>query len=426
MYVILEGDFKYKKSLNEIVVLGLGKEKSTFGGGCMKRRIIVITCIMVLLLGLGGLAYKTITHIRWYERIIINTNEIVNRIGQYTDDVCNRKNKNRGSIKTISVDEDVYVDSDTVVAVVGLEEKNTIVVVRREPDESSLAVANEAFVDFSKGEMGFYMAAVPQDADREVCKRASIDFEIIEKHQYTIKFVKEDGFHLKLVLTDDFTGESAQIEGDTSVAGCGWGKRKIDCIRGDVSIIDFYNLSTQSYDSKVLILGDSFIEGNSLEGERGKRYAKLIKDELGGNAFINGQGGASSGDGITWLKSYLMDVVQPQYAIVAFGMNERNFDTWKSNTLQIIDILNNNNVTPILVTITPSDAEVANDVHMLMNDFIRESGYMYIDAAKACSLDCDGLTFDESLFMADKIHPTVYAHRLIFEQAKKDIPDIFK
>ncbi len=60
-----------------------------------------------------------------------------------------------------------------------------------------------------------------------------------------------------------------------------------------------------------------------------------------------------------------------------------------------------------------------------MNNYIRESGYLYIDAAKACSVNNDGTTFDGSLFMDDKVHPTIEAHKLIFEQAKKDVPELF-
>ena len=328
-------------------------------------------------------------------------------------------------IKKIDVNEDIYVDSDTVVAVVGLEEKNSMLILGRESEDIDLEVANEAFIDFSNGLIGFYKVASPNNNDREVYASKDIDFEIIRNHQYTIRFVKENGLHLKLILTDDFTGDSTQIEGETTVAGAGWGKRKIECINGSVNVFEFYNLSTQPYNSKALIIGDSFIEGNSLGDNMDKRYSKLIKDELHGNAFINGQGGASSNNGIIWLKSYLVDIVHPEYAIVAFGMNEGDLEIWKSNMLQIISILNKNNITPVLVTITPSGADVANDVHMQMNDFIRESGYLYIDAAKACSVNNDGTTFDESLFMEDKVHPTIEAHKMIFEQTKKDVPELF-
>lgn len=391
----------------------------------MNKKIVVIICSLVLFFCIIGLVYKTIRHIRHYEKIITTTSEAVTRIDNLMKYVEINTNKDFGSIRTISVNEDVYVDSDTLVAVVSLEQKNSMLVLGREPDNTTLKVANEAFIDFSNGKMGFYKCALPQSDYREVYVATNIDFEIKENHQYTIRFIKENGLHLKLIITDDFTGNSTLISAETTFAGVGWGKRKLECVKGLVNLIDFYNLSTQPYESKVLIIGDSFIEGNSLGNNKNKRYSKLIKDDLKGSVFINGQGGATASNGLLWLKSYLMGLVHPQYAIVAFGMNDRDFETWKSNTLKIIDMLEKNNIKCILVTITPSGAEVANEIHMQMNDFIRESGYMYIDAAKACSVDNDGLTFDESLFMGDKVHPTEEAHRLIYERAKRDIPDIF-
>ena len=114
-------------------------------------------------------------------------------------------------------------------------------------------------------------------------------------------------------------------------------------------MVDSYNLGTQPENSMVLLIGDSFIEGNSLVEDKDKRYSTLISDELQGSAFINGYGGGVSNEGITWLNSYLIDIVHLQYATLVFGMNERDLDIWKSNALQIMDILKNN-ITPVLVT----------------------------------------------------------------------------
>lgn len=329
-------------------------------------------------------------------------------------------------VPRLTADTDIFADSDTVVARFILKDPDARLEMKRQPDSSDYEVACGAYIDFSRNEMGIYKACLP-DQYQEVAAKCDIAGISAKGRPYSAYFAKENSYELHLTLVDDYSGRSVEVRSNTTVAGIGWGKRSCKVVSGDILIKEFFDLSDQPYHARLAIIGDSFVEGNSLLDERDNRYPFLIKNRLDGDVFINGKGGARSADGVKWINSYLLGAVKPKYMILAFGMNDRKLFVWRNNMNKMCSILEKNDIIPVLVTVTPSSNEnCAYEEHMKMNDYIRSSGRKYIDAAKACSKNNDGVTFDSDLFIDDGVHPTIEGHRLIFERALMDVPELFE
>ena len=60
-----------------------------------------------------------------------------------------------------------------------------------------------------------------------------------------------------------------------------------------------------------------------------------------------------------------------------------------------------------------------------MNDWIRSSGYVYLDIAEILSLNNDGVTIDETKLKSDKVHPTIESHELIYKRSLIDFREMY-
>lgn len=128
----------------------------------------------------------------------------------------------------------------------------------------------------------------------------------------------------------------------------------------------------------------------------------------GGKALFNACPGYNSNQ----MYEYLVNDIKrdtPKHILWALGMND-NGDSdnqtpstdWKSVVDKVIEICSKNNVIPVFATI-PS---VPNKNHEGKNYWIRNSGYKYIDFAKAVSLDATNGTWFNGMLNEDNIHPT--------------------
>lgn len=329
-----------------------------------------------------------------------------------------------------------YFDSDIFAVKIQTETLTDthILMKKTPPTNTGVNTAAEcAFVNFTANEIGFYnQSAVASQTT--VFKKKKVHFNFIANHQYLVEMIKENNKTATLRITDIDTFETDSISANVIDIGRGWGIRTYNYVVNSVAktqltdILGAYCISTQNKDSKVLIIGDSFIEGFSLpeHGEdRDSRYAMKIKKKLNGNAFINGKGGAPASEGLVWLNQYLLDICKPQYCIVALGTNDSVYNTWLTNIQSIISKLEENKITPILVTVTASTTSGSKNIFNQMNEWIRASGYSFIDANRALSLNFDGLTPNAEYLYSDGLHPNAKGHERIYKRALADVPFLF-
>lgn len=325
----------------------------------------------------------------------------------------------------VDCDYDLYSDGDVTILTAVLKDAESVIYINRMPEKSNVAVNCTAFVDFENRKIGFFKAYLP-DATPEVAVEKEVPFDFICGHKYLLSFEKRDSLYLTFTVTDAFTFESDEICSNSILCGAGWGKRSYSIKKGSLDIVSFKTYSTQPYNPILAILGDSYVEGNSLTVNKDNRYAMKIKNALGGDVFIFGQGGATSGSGKIWVEKYIPNMVRPTYILLAFGMNDRDYEKWLDNIKCMINKCLECGMTPILATTPPSPhPSYPDDVHIKMNDWIRNSGFTYLDIAEALSLNNDRVTPNADKLLGDKVHPNIDGHDTIFKRSKIDLPFLY-
>lgn len=320
----------------------------------------------------------------------------------------------------------VYPDSDIIHArVIYNSATDSEVRLIRTPNESGVEVSRVDFVKFGTGKIGFYNRCdLPASAALTVFKDYNPGFSFVTGHEYDIMSIRYMGYISQLTITDTWTQETftATLINDEGNIGNNWGKRFVTAGEGvTVEISDNYMLQPEK--SRITIIGDSYIEGNSIIGNKNKRFSALTMKRLKGDGFVWGMGGASSAHAAAWISTILAES-ESDYYLLNFGMNDSDFDTWKTNMLSVISAITTAGKKVILCTVVPTTL-TTNSEHMEINEYIRSQNYDYLDFAKLMSGNHDGETVDTSYLMPDGIHPTVASHQLMFDLFVSTMPQVF-
>lgn len=169
----------------------------------------------------------------------------------------------------------------------------------------------------------------------------------------------------------------------------------------------------------IWLIGDSYMGMN--QNARWCYY--LVENKENNNIFISNAPGASSANAYVALQN-LLKVCRPKKVLVGTGMNDgsdndgisSNYDTYMTN---IINLLESYGIEIILTTIPT----VPNINHEYKNEFVRNSGYRYIDFAKAVGAQSDG-TWNTGMLSNDNVHPTVKGAKALYSQAIIDMPEL--
>ena len=324
------------------------------------------------------------------------------------------------------------VDSDLMFLTVKPTALTGVYSLKHDASETShgSAAGAHAYVDFQNGEIGFYKATT---------KLASETFTFVANHVYEIQHTVMNNNDLALTVTDTQTKESATVKYDAKNGAYysrALGLRTHGCSDSSVVVLSSKLYSLQPYNAQALIMGDSYV-ADFHKASQYPRYATLIKNELNGSAFINGISGGTTTDIIESLE-YLTDLCSPRYFILGIGTNQSNFSTWEREMNTIINtvkttwpeaqiILNtitfrcDKNCDPELGSTNPYNASFVNQA----NNWIRNSGYKYIDINRLTTVGNDMATWDSSKFQSDKVHLTEAAYGEVFEEYKTVVPELF-
>lgn len=322
-----------------------------------------------------------------------------------------------------------YLDGDTVYLKFVVNFIAGKVNIYRNADMAS-AGSRTDFVDIENGKIGFYRPVGNPTTDTlEVLTEKQIGFSFVAGHEYMAESIREHGNIATIRITDAYTGDTDELTvSNNDSTGLAWGYRGYQAVNADITVKDFKQLSTQPYNAKVLVLGDSYIEGASIGGFKNDRWCALLRDALDGDCFINGWSGRPASQGYDWLNGYLKDIVRPQYVILHFGINDGNLANYIQQTDNSIALIKNYyKATPILVKIPPTvgtnsaNANIWQDI----NEYVENSGELYLDERIVLTNNYDGVTQNLSLYLNDKTHPNVAGHHAIFERLKFDVPELF-
>ncbi|MDR2824349.1 MAG: hypothetical protein LBB41_04020 [Prevotellaceae bacterium] len=194
----------------------------------------------------------------------------------------------------------------------------------------------------------------------------------------------------------------------------GMGNPFIRSVGSKIKVKDF-SFTCNEYQNDVWIFGDSYVNCANIA-----RWTYYIYDR-GYKFLCDGLPGGKSIHSYDFLRTALT-INKPKYLVWCLGMNDgsdRFFanSSWTIYTKKIEKLCKENDIT-LIFGIVPTCPNVFNKYK---NDYIRKSGYRYIDFEKAL-LDEKGNWNDG--FCADGTHPTEQGAKAMAEQFLKDFPEI--
>ena len=212
-----------------------------------------------------------------------------------------------------------------------------------------------------------------------------------------------------------------------------------NCTLQDVTL----NWYTDNYAKEIWVIGDSYL--SFYNPDRWPYY--LYKDGYT-NLIICGRGGMKGSQGLEELKQALTKGT-PKFLIWHLGANDGdskwteslteeqiklmtdNFtfsdeiggteinQSWMDTTMELMKICKEKGINLIFVTV-PSNPLLN---HEPKNNWIRNSGYRYIDIAKAVGAD-ENLHWYDGMLYTDNVHPTAKGAIAMYMQMLTDFPEI--
>ena len=171
------------------------------------------------------------------------------------------------------------------------------------------------------------------------------------------------------------------------------------------------------YEKDIWFIGDSYLEFGS---ERWPHYLLENKD----NFLLSGYGGAGAKAMYQDFQTALTHG-KPKFAVWCIGMNNGDSEdeinqSWKTYTEKFLADCEANGITPILTT-TPNTPTVNN---IYKNEYVKTSGYRYIDFALAVGAMEKGSGWYEGMLSDDQLHPSAEGGKALADQVLIDLPEI--
>lgn len=188
------------------------------------------------------------------------------------------------------------------------------------------------------------------------------------------------------------------------------------------SIANVYiGFDSQNMRQPIWLFGDSYLTHTS-----DQRWPYYLVNWGFSRCLINAFPGEDSEEGYNNFDDLIPDYAQPSIAVWCLGMNDPdprsniiNAD-WSTYVQQFIFKCENLGITPILSTIP----NVPNYTHTAKNNWVKNSGYRYIDFAKAVGAEIAGSSWYTGALSSDYVHPTDIGARLLCLQALQDVPEL--
>ena len=315
-----------------------------------------------------------------------------------------------------------YVDSDVMVCKVMLTSLSGSILKLLTTTTIGVPRGSGYFVNFSTGKIGFYNGR--SNNTQNIAYQRDCALTFVAGHQYVIEAIKREKRHY-LKITDAYTLETdiySVYPANSNELGEHWGKRSYE-VAGSVTVQSFKNYSLEPYKSRLLVIGDSFVESF---GTYPNRYVDIMKRLLNGSCAISGFGGATTEQVRTFYNDYCKTIFKPDYVLIAAGTNNSNYSTWLTAQQGLISDIKAAGSIPVLVTITRRLDNNNLSFMQQTNNWIRNtSGELYMDFNIITTLNYDGETQNTEMFSTDKVHPLASTHPLMVKRALLDVPEIF-
>lgn len=307
------------------------------------------------------------------------------------------------------------------------------VIVRILSDDVYLSVGKEqGFMNVRKNQIEIYKAK--DNNHIEMDKSCPLPFTLDKGSIYALGFDKTAdsvSFYVREIdsgmrILKEFSQTYLMKNGSYLLM---WGKPYFTIHEGEVNLLDAW-ITTPYYNPDVSIFGDSFVEGTGLlvNGiERRHRWSSSVVAALGKErCLVDGKGGEKVSE--KFINRFKIENAwyKTPYVILALGTNNySNIEDYKKYMKEAISILKQNCQIPILVTVTPR-VDYDYEPVRLINEWIKSQNLRYIDMHKAVTLENDPSQWKSEYLLYDGIHPTPAGYKAMYEQVRKDLPDIIR
>ena len=171
----------------------------------------------------------------------------------------------------------------------------------------------------------------------------------------------------------------------------------------------------------IYLFGDSYT--SLMDPTRYPKYLDEVYDCID-NMMMCGFGGVGSMVEIQSLISAL-SLAKPKYLIWALGMNDADSSSavnanWLTCYNEVIEHCKRYEIVPIFCTI-PNVPTINNS---FKNDIVRNSGYRYIDFAKAVNAENVGSSWYSGMLSDDGVHPTRLGAKALAARFITDFPEV--
>ena len=222
-------------------------------------------------------------------------------------------------------------------------------------------------------------------------------------------------------------------DGKSQFTGYAWGNVCAYMLDGEaMQISDFTFGYPISKDLRLIILGHSYVEGNSIAGQKDERYAYLTCKDIGlDNTLILGQGGQTASSLKELVKVYARWFSNAKYAIINIGGNDFynnpigvKIKACVSDCEEIGKILRSHGIEPIWLIDSGylSNNQDGNDQISCFSNWLLQQN-KFVDV-RNCFRDSNGNNSKDA-YLSDEKHPTVAVHKKIYEEIKSQAYYLF-
>lgn len=318
---------------------------------------------------------------------------------------------------------DIRLDSDKMVCIFTIESISDAVYIMCNVGNNNSKLL---YVNWKTGKIGTVITTDVTTIPEQWGYYEDIAIPAVVGRQYSVTVEKLKGVKWVIKLTDLITRKTQEYISDR-VYGNGDGYRVV-LTSGSLVINDFTVFSTQCSNPKILFIGDSFIAGGQLTNDRSKRYCTLVQDAISEPVFIAGYAGWNSQAIKDIYLSDIKPICKPEYAFLAIGTNDTNYESWLDSMSELIADLKSNGIVPVLVTLTPRTDAAGNNYNAnvlpRVNQWVKNSKYKYVDF-NSVLISGNETTPNTEYFLSDGVHPNVAGNEVMFEKIKTDIPEWF-
>lgn len=268
------------------------------------------------------------------------------------------------------------------------------------------------------------------------------EYDVVVIHEYqkaTVRILDVAGKDsVEVSAVNDGPGGVRQgvVNPNSFTVGPGWDYYCFGLESGSSMLVKRIMVESPRSAVRLLIYGDSITQPETYYPTSLFPYAwtQLFIKELGGNAISSGRGGCTINEVLTYIRNEL-PYIKAKYVMVTIGTNGGNTE---SNLTDLVRYIKSMGSIPILNNIPSNESGTQVAVNAVIETVRRNNDLEGARFDLATSLKGDGKEVDKTMMFWEDYPPTqfngwqVWHHpnekgsKAMFEQALKDLPELFE